>query len=231
MKMIELVFVRHGETDSNKTHTIQGHLDTPLSEVGLVQAARVGESLKNDTFHMALSSDLKRAKSTGEAICSANPSLDNLELLEVLRERCFGDLEGKPYEAMVEALKGKNSSEKSDWGPPNGETGPMFRTRVEKFIKVLGEKSRDLKQDVPVVLVTSHGGFIRDFNFTLVEKYKCKMPGKEGEYGRIAPNTGVSRYRMSFNEEGGLVSVECTQLYNKDHLAGLSITEPKLYGL
>ena len=43
--------------------------------------------------------------STGEAICSANPSLDNLELLEVLRERCFGDLEGKPYEAMVEALK------------------------------------------------------------------------------------------------------------------------------
>ena len=43
--------------------------------------------------------------STGEAICAVNVSLDKMELLEVLRERCFGDLEGKPYEAMMQAIK------------------------------------------------------------------------------------------------------------------------------
>ena len=31
-KKIEMVVIRHGETESNRTHTIQGHLDTPLSD-------------------------------------------------------------------------------------------------------------------------------------------------------------------------------------------------------
>ena len=49
---------------------------------------------------------------------------------ETYRERSFGDLEGKPFEAMLEAIKGLNKEQKHTWGPPNGETGVMFRERI-----------------------------------------------------------------------------------------------------
>ena len=35
---VELVVVRHGETESNRSHTIQGHRDTALSDLGVRQA-------------------------------------------------------------------------------------------------------------------------------------------------------------------------------------------------
>jgi len=231
--MIELVMVRHGETESNKTHTIQGHLDTPLSELGQLQAKKVGEYLSKETFHLSLSSDLKRAKSTGDAICAINSSIDQLECLPVLRERSFGDFEGKPVDAIMEALKDKKKDERIDWGPPNGETGPMFRARIEQFLEVVGLRNKSLQQtaNLPLVLVTTHGGFIKDFNQILVNKYNCKMPCQNGEYGRISPNTGVSRYKLKFNDDGKIEFAECIQLYYSGHLEGLSTVDAILYGI
>ncbi|XP_023322894.1 phosphoglycerate mutase-like protein 4 isoform X2 [Eurytemora carolleeae] len=227
--MIELVLVRHGETEANKTHTIQGHLDTDLSELGVKQAEMVGESLAKHTFHLALTSDLKRAKCTGEEIRKRNPSFESLEELQVLRERCFGDLEGKPLKTMLEAIKGLDRSKLQSWGPDNGESGDMFRERIEMFIKTLGEKVQGM--DNPCVLATTHGGFIKDFNLLLVNKYQCSFPCQNGEYGRISPNTGVSKYFLDFNDSGELVKATCTQLYNKDHLNNLATVEPVLYGI
>eukprot|EP00088_Acartia_fossae_P011714 TRINITY_DN15971_c0_g1_i5.p1 TRINITY_DN15971_c0_g1~~TRINITY_DN15971_c0_g1_i5.p1 ORF type:complete len:230 (+),score=50.79 TRINITY_DN15971_c0_g1_i5:31-720(+) len=229
--MLELVLVRHGETDSNRTHTIQGHLDTPLSDVGEEQARRVGAFLANQTFHAALSSDLKRAVSTGEAIKTCNSSIDQLVLEPVLRERSFGDLEGKPFEAMMEAIKGLNKEEKHTWGPPNGETGVMFRERIDKFLKVLHSRAVSLEVERPVILVATHGGFIRELNFLLVEKYNCEMPCGPDKYGRISPNTGVSRFQLAFSPDGHLEKAQCTQLYCKDHLEGIETLKPLLYGI
>lgn len=229
--MLELVLVRHGETDSNKTHTIQGHLNTPLSEVGQEQARRVGKHLANETFHAALSSDLSRAKSTGEAIKSCNSSVQELVLEPVLRERSFGDLEGKPFEAMVEALKGLNKEQKHNWGPPNGETGDMFRERIEKFFDVLYTHASKLEVEKPVILVTTHGGFIRDLNYIMLNKYNCKMPCGPDVYNRISPNTGVTRYMLDYGSDGKIKSAECVSMYNKDHLEGMEILNPLLYGI
>ena len=35
---VEMVVVRHGETEANRSHTIQGHRDTALSDLGVKQA-------------------------------------------------------------------------------------------------------------------------------------------------------------------------------------------------
>ena len=47
---VELVVVRHGETESNRSHTIQGHRDTALSDLGVKQAEcaakYLGENLR-----------------------------------------------------------------------------------------------------------------------------------------------------------------------------------------
>ena len=43
--LTRLILVRHGETDWNRTRTIQGHRDIPLNEVGLAQARAVASRL------------------------------------------------------------------------------------------------------------------------------------------------------------------------------------------
>ena len=47
---VELVIVRHGETEANKCHIIQGHQDTSLSELGLQQAQCVAKYLGRKYF-------------------------------------------------------------------------------------------------------------------------------------------------------------------------------------
>ena len=132
---VEVVVVRHGETDSNRSHTIQGHLDTPLSSLGRRQAECVATYLADTQFSQAISSDLARALSTGQAIARANTSLveSEIEQWEVLRERCFGELEGGQAGLMQEAVKGLNREEILAWGPRGGETGLQFRQRVRKL--------------------------------------------------------------------------------------------------
>jgi len=53
--------VRHGETNENLQHIIQGQLDTVLNENGITQAKAVAVALNSIPFDVALSSDLKRA--------------------------------------------------------------------------------------------------------------------------------------------------------------------------
>ena len=55
-----------------------------------------------------------------------------IEEWEVLRERCFGELEGGEARALQEAVKGLNRDEILAWGPKGGETGLQFRQRVRK---------------------------------------------------------------------------------------------------
>jgi len=234
---VELVVVRHGETESNRTHTIQGHLNTPLSDVGLQQAERLAKHIAETKFDHALSSDLVRALKTGQLILDSNPSLEtgSIEEWTVLRERCFGEMEGKDSSLMTDIIKSLNKDQIISWGPAGGETGEQFRNRVREFLRDLGKRVIKLKSEKNKssmrILVTSHGGFIKDLNMVLVKEFECSMPCQSGEYGKISPNTGVTKFDMKFDDEGSICSVKCTSLYNKDHLEGMEFREPQQYGV
>ena len=60
--------VRHGSTKANEERIIMGHLDTPLSEVGIADAEFLVRRLKNISFDKIYSSDLKRATQTADII-------------------------------------------------------------------------------------------------------------------------------------------------------------------
>jgi len=228
----ELFLVRHGETESNRTHIIQGHLDTPLSNTGLEQAKLVANHLAGTEFTLAISSDLLRALKTGQSIRDANNSFEEIEVWKVARERSFGEMEGKGVDFMLKEVKGKNKDQIFVWGPQGGETGLQFRDRVRQFIKDLGKRIIKFKgTDSTKVLVTSHGGFIKDFNMVMVNEYNCSMPCNNGEWGRICPNTGVSRYNMVLDDEGELQKVVCSELHFRGHLEGAEYSEPVLYGV
>ena len=135
-------FLRHGETDWNKTGLAQGQTDIPLNGSGRDQASRALPLLTGHGIGRIVSSPLKRALETAEIL---NWSLAlPLETHPGLMERSFGPYEGKPWNR--------------DWyhgGPGDGaEPEPAF---VERVITTAVEV---LARPGPVLLV-SHGGVFR----------------------------------------------------------------------
>ena len=63
-----LLLVRHGQTDWNLTHRIQGSVDIPLNETGLAQAAATRDAFASRPFDFLVSSHLERARVTAAHI-------------------------------------------------------------------------------------------------------------------------------------------------------------------
>ena len=66
--MRRVIIWRHGETAQNAGGIYQGHLDTELSPRGEQQAAQAAQALAQRHPRRLLSSDLKRAVSTAQAL-------------------------------------------------------------------------------------------------------------------------------------------------------------------
>ncbi len=92
---MRLTLVRHGETQWNKEKKIQGITDVELNEVGLEQADRLSLALKKESFDRIITSPLKRAHRTAQAIgrYHALPILVNPDL----RELNAGEFEGLSF--------------------------------------------------------------------------------------------------------------------------------------
>lgn len=94
--MTRYYFVRHGQTDENKAHHIQGRRDIPLNDFGRYQAKLAGEYIKdlNIKFDKIYSSPLSRAYETA---CIIKNVLDlDIDVLkrDNFTERYFGVKEG-----------------------------------------------------------------------------------------------------------------------------------------
>lgn len=90
--MSRLLILRHGQTAWNANDRVQGQTDIDLDETGRDQAGRVAAVLA--TYHpdLIVSSDLKRASQTAEAVSAlvGQP----VELDPRLRERNYGPWQG-----------------------------------------------------------------------------------------------------------------------------------------
>ena len=71
-RLLQLTFIRHGETNLNYLNLCQGHTDGKLTAKGLNQAKLLGQSLKNEKFDKIYCSDLSRAVDTCEGILKEN---------------------------------------------------------------------------------------------------------------------------------------------------------------
>jgi probable phosphoglycerate mutase len=95
---MDILLIRHGETDWNRIRRMQGHIDIPLNDVGRRQAQALAAALADERPQAIYTSDLQRARDT------AQPTADMLDLPVTLdpglRERCFGAFEGLMYEEI-----------------------------------------------------------------------------------------------------------------------------------
>lgn len=126
-----IYLIRHGQTVWNEEGRLCGSSDVPLSKIGLFQAHKVAERLKDVNISAVYSSPLMRAKQTAQAIASFHQLPVFVE--NDLREIDYGDWEGvKVSEAMdkfpeLERLRRK---EPMKFVPPKGEPMEIFAKRV-----------------------------------------------------------------------------------------------------
>ena len=88
-----IYIIRHGQTELNNAHVLQGRSDYPLNENGIAQAREVGQWLVNQgiEFSYVYSSPLKRAIRTAELIVPGKQIVIDDRLIE---------MDYGPYEGM-----------------------------------------------------------------------------------------------------------------------------------
>lgn len=157
--MKHLYFIRHGQSEMNVLGLSSGHSDTPLTKTGVNQAIEAGKNVKEQQlkFDAIISSPLQRAHHTAKHVASIiNHPQELIELHEDLKERDFGDLEGKDMakDFGIE-LAYYYANPKSTDHIPNIETIEQLHKRAEKVYAYL--KSRPEEN----ILVVGHGAFLR----------------------------------------------------------------------
>lgn len=99
-----IVFVRHGQTEWNRTGRLQGQVDIPLNETGREQAAAAAELLRGRGYTRVITSPLGRAADTG-AIIAERLGLPTPIVEEGLLERAYGELEGVVDETLAPEVR------------------------------------------------------------------------------------------------------------------------------
>jgi broad specificity phosphatase PhoE len=88
---LRLYIARHGQTDWNVQHRLQGWMDRPLDETGRRQALELGDSLKGIHLDAIYSSTLSRSRETAKTVAGATITVKSLD---GLRERNYGHFQG-----------------------------------------------------------------------------------------------------------------------------------------
>lgn len=94
---------RHGETKWNKDRLLLGQSDIELNKNGIQQARELAQSLQKIHFDAVYSSDLLRAKRTAEIVVLEKKLA--VTTTEALRERFFGEFEGRKIPELIEEIK------------------------------------------------------------------------------------------------------------------------------
>ncbi len=151
-----IIAIRHGETAWNVDTRIQGHLDIPLNDTGLWQAARLGEALADEPIAAIYASDLQRAHTTAQAVARTTGA--PLATDQGLRERSFGHFQGRTFaeiEAELPEQARRWRQRDPDYAPEGGESLTMVRARIAGTVERLA--SRHAGEQVVMV---AHGGVL-----------------------------------------------------------------------
>jgi broad specificity phosphatase PhoE len=136
-----------------------GHLDSPLTALGLQQAEALGRRLRRLPVDELYSSDLGRAVRTAEIIGAACQKQVHLE--SDLRERHMGLFQGLTWDEMAERFpQERDAYNRTGFyeSVPEGETAQQRSDRSVRILTAIAERHRD-----QTVVVVTHGGFLMGF--------------------------------------------------------------------
>lgn len=133
---MRLLIARHGATPNNAQARYTGQSDVALSPLGERQAEALAQALAGEHFDSIVASDLRRARTTAEAIARYHGDLALREDAD-LREIAMGEWEGQTYAEVMEHspdLMRRWQEDAITVAPPGGETVAEFHDRLVRAL-------------------------------------------------------------------------------------------------
>ena len=163
---MKIYITRHGETLWNKEGKMQGWLNSDLTEEGIINAKKLGDSLKDISFDRIYSSPLGRAYDT--AIHIRRDKKTSIIVMENLKEMGFGIWEGMEHSKVDELYP----DQKHDfWNQPHlylpVEGGESYQDLIDRVSKVLEEIIKS--ESGETILLVAHAAVIKAI-FLVVKK-------------------------------------------------------------
>ena len=209
MTTTRFCLVRHGETDWNAEHRLQGHTDIGLNHRGTAQATQMAHALKNINlqFDMLYTSDLQRAVKTAQAI---ELLFDTSAVISsALRERHLGVLQGLTiHEApqLEPELWQSHISRDLNEELRGGESIQQFSERIKTALEQLRKKHLG-----KTVLLVSHGGAV-DMMYRIASNHPL-----DAEKAASVPNASLNW----MSHDGSAWKIE--RWADTSHLEGLAL--------
>lgn len=134
-----LFLVRHGQTEWNLEHRLQGQLDSPLTDDGVRQANDIADRLARRGVTTVCSSPLGRARRTAEIIADRIGA----DLIEVpdLAEVHHGEMAGLTWaqiDARFPTAREDRAENRYGWAFPGGESYAQARARARRALSSCG---------------------------------------------------------------------------------------------
>lgn len=175
--MKTLYLIRHGQTTWNAEHRMQGHMDSPLTELGREQVNVHGKALRlNATIDQLIVSPSGRTRETAYILNSYVRA--SLRFDESLLERDCGEWSGRLL-SEIETEYPQAWKARTEDGyhhrPPGGENHEDMLQRVQALLDSLGES------EVEEIGIVTHGVMSRVIlshllNLTPIESSRVRHP-------------------------------------------------------
>ena len=166
---MDILLVRHGQSEGNRDERLQGSSDFPLTDLGREQARRLGAWLRERELpcEATYCSPLLRAKETAHIVTEL-AGLPAPEELRDVAEIHAGALENMTREEIVAAhpeFADRRLSSLGDFSDYGGESYDDVMDRVRRTIETLEARHR---AGAHRLLLVAHGGFNYHFTKTLL---------------------------------------------------------------
>lgn len=154
--MKKIYIARHGQDEDNANKILNGHRDTPLTEIGVEQAKVSANKIKELDLNInkIYSSPLQRAFNTAKIIADTL-NLSEPERLDLLIERDFGIMTGKNTEDIEKICQPdiiKSNPIVYFLSPEGAETFPQLISRAKELFSWLDKNDSNEN-----VLLVTHG--------------------------------------------------------------------------
>lgn len=160
--MIRVILIRHGETEWNKAHRLQGQSQVQLAESGVTQAQAAGLYVRGQNPTQGYVSPLERTHQTFAQFGLGFAPVQKAELIE----QSLGDWEGmKTATAKSDYAQLYKSWKRGEGTPPQGEAPEAVVERMTSaFFEIVRAAadteptaSVDTSFELRTVVVVSHG--------------------------------------------------------------------------
>ncbi len=155
--MLELLLIRHGQTDWNAQQKVMGRQPIPLNETGQQQAAAAAAYLAEARLDAVIASPVRRTMQTAEIIAVSHDLA--VEEDEGLAEIDYGDWVNMSF-AELKELHGETLKryrlDPGDLMLPGGESMPQVAERVGGTLATVRERFDDGR-----VALVSHADIIK----------------------------------------------------------------------